>query len=137
VRLAARGRIADEELDGHLAELEQRRAGATRELAGFRKRREQLAELDRLADTVDQYLADLPQLVHSGQTAIGAEDRAERYRWAYGLLGLRVVAHQDGTLEVSGTFGERVLAPGEPRPVELPPPGYETGELSGSSDSQR
>ena len=67
----------------------------------------------------------------------GAEHRAERYRWAYGLLGLRVVARKDGTLEVSGTFGERVLAPGEPRPVELPPPGYESGALSVSSDSQR
>ncbi len=54
-----------------------------------------------------------------------------------GMSGLRVVAHKDGTLEVSGTFGERVLAPGEPRSVELPPPGYETGVLSVSSDSQR
>jgi hypothetical protein len=86
---------------------------------------------------VDEYLGDLPQLVHGGQTSVGAEGRAERYRWAYGLLGLRVVARKDGTLEVSGTFGERVLAPGEPRPVELPPPDYETGVLSGSSDSQR
>ncbi len=137
VRLAARGRITDEELDAHLARLEERKAGATRELAGLRERREKLAELDRLAGTVDEYLADLPQLVHGGQTSVGAEDRAERYRWAYGLLGLRVVAHKDGTLEVSGTFGERVLAPGEPRPMVLPPPGYETGALSSVSDSQR
>ncbi len=137
VRLAARGRITDEELDAHLADLEERRAGATRELAGLKGRREQLAELDRLAEIVDEYLADLPQLVHGGQTSVGAEYRAERYRWAYGLLGLRVVAHKDGTLAVSGTFGERVLAPGEPRPVELPPPGYETGALSSVSDSQR
>jgi hypothetical protein len=86
---------------------------------------------------VDEYLADLPQLVHGGQTSVGAEDRAERYRWAYGLLGLRVVAPKDGTLDVSGTFGERLLAPWEPRPVELPPPGYETGVLSSVSDSQR
>jgi hypothetical protein len=86
---------------------------------------------------VDEYLADLPQLVHGGQTTIGAEDRAERYRWAYGLLGLRVVAHKDGSLEVSGTFGERTLAPGEPRAVELPPPGYAAGSLSSVSDSQR
>jgi hypothetical protein len=86
---------------------------------------------------VDEYLGDLPQLVHRGQTSVGAEDRAERYRWAYGLLGLRVVAHKDGTIEVSGTFGERVLAPGEPRPVGLAPPGYETGALSSVSDSQR
>ncbi len=137
VRLAARGRITDEELDAHLAGLEERRAEATRELAALGDRRERLAELDRLAETVDEYLGDLPQLVHGGQTSIGAEDRAKRYRWAYGLLSLQVLAHKDGTLEVSGTFGERVLAPGEPRAVELPPPGYETGALSVSSDSQR
>jgi hypothetical protein len=95
------------------------------------------ARFCRLAEIVDEYLADLPQLVHGGQTSVGAQHRAERYRWAYGLLGLRDVARKDGTLEVSGTFGERVLAPGEPRPVELPPPGYETGVLSVSSDSQR
>ena len=86
---------------------------------------------------MDEYLGDLPQIIHGGQTSIGAEDRAERYRWAYGLLGLRVLARKDGTLEVSGTFGERVLAAGEPRSVDLPPPGYETGVLSVSSDSQR
>ena len=91
----------------------------------------------RLRSSANEYLGDLPQIIHGGQTSIGAEHRAERYRWAYGLLGLRVLAHKDGTLEISGTFGERVLAPGEPRPVELPPPGYETGALSVSSDSHR
>jgi hypothetical protein len=137
VRLAARGRITAEELDVHLADLEQRMAEATRELAGLRERREQLADIDRLADTVDEYLGELPQIIHGGQTSIGAEDRAERYRWAYGLLGLRVLDHKDDTLDVSGTFGERVLAPREPRSVELTPPGYATGVSSVSSDSQR
>ena len=47
------------------------------------------------------------------------------------------MAHKDGTLEVWGTFGERTLGPGEPRAVELPPPGYEAGVLSSVSDSQR
>ena len=137
MRLAARGRITEEELDAHLSKLEERKAGATRELAGLRQRREQLAELDRLAETVDEYLGDLPQFVHGGQTTIGAEDRAERYRWAYRLLGLRVVSHKDRTLEVSGTYGGRVLGPGEPRPVQLPPPGYEAEVLSSASDSHR
>ena len=40
----------------------------------------------------------------------GAEDeRAARYRAAYEDLGLRVVAHPDGTLEASWKFGEAVL----------------------------
>ncbi len=46
----------------------------------------------------------------------------ERYRLVYGLLGLRVVARRGGTLAVSGAFGGRELAPGEPRAAELPPP---------------
>jgi hypothetical protein len=51
-------------------------------------------------------------------------ERAERYRWVYGLLGLRVVASRDGTLELGWRAGSEVLGPGEPRPasVELPPP---------------
>jgi hypothetical protein len=85
--------------------------GPHAEHAGLRERREQFAELDRLVDIVDEYLRNLPHLVHGGQTSIGEEDRAERYRWSYGLLGLRVVAHEDGTLDVSGTFGGRVLFP--------------------------
>ena len=76
---------------------------------------------------MDEHLRDLPHLVHVGQTNIGAENRAERYRWPQGLLGLRLATHKDGTLEVSGTFGGRML----------PPPGYETGALSGVSDSHR
>ena len=66
-------------------------------------------------------------------------ERAERYRWAYGLLGLRVIAYGDGTLELTRGAGSEVLAPGEPRPasVELPPPGYAGTALSISSDSHR
>ena len=37
--------------------------------------------------------------------------RAERYRGAYRLLGLRLTAHKDGTLEISWTGGCRVLRP--------------------------
>ena len=37
------------------------------------------------------------------------DERAARYRAAYEDLGLRVVAHKDGTLEASWRFGEAVL----------------------------
>jgi hypothetical protein len=63
--------------------------------------------------------------------------QAERYRDVYRLLALRVVAHKDGTLVVSGTFGGRKLAPGEPPTVELPPFDYPADALSSSSDSHR
>lgn len=37
------------------------------------------------------------------------DERKQRLRWFYEVLGLRVVAHPDGTLELSWSFGERVL----------------------------
>ncbi len=37
-------------------------------------------------------------------------ERARRFRWGYGLIGLKVVAHKDGTLEASWTVGDRVLS---------------------------
>ena len=64
-------------------------------------------------------------------------ERAERYRWVYDLLGWRVVAHRDGTLELIWRTGTKLLGPGEPRELELPPPDYPIGALSSSSDSHR
>jgi hypothetical protein len=66
-------------------------------------------------------------------------ERAERYRWVYGLMGLRVVASRDGSLELTWRAGSEVLGPGEPRPasVELPHRGYAGTALSVSSDSHR
>ena len=151
LRLAAKGRISDGKLHGYLAELEQRKDGATRELGGLRERRERrerLQKLDELAREVDAHLADLPHLIdrtpvireHETAPPKRGEDgslpiyllnpermrertteeiaelreqrdreRAERYRWAYGLLGLRVVASKDGTLELTWRAGSEIL----------------------------
>src|SRR5918998_2272155 len=49
LRLAARSRISEGELDHYLAELEQRKEGARKELEGLRDRRRRLSELDELA----------------------------------------------------------------------------------------
>jgi hypothetical protein len=178
LRLAAKGRITEEELDGYLAEIEQRKDAARRELGGLRDRRERLHRLDELAREVDEHLADLPHLIDrepvireyetvppeprlEGELPVYEltperiirrtteevaelreqryRERAERYRWVYGLLGLRVVARRDGTLELVWRAGSKVLSPGEPRlaSVELPPPDYTGTALSMSSDSQR
>lgn len=94
---------------------------------------ERPAKLEELTETVEEYLGDLPQIIHGGQTDIGAE----RYRWAYELPGLRVVAHRDGILELTWRAGSEVLGPEEPRELELPPPDYSGWALSVSSDSQR
>ena len=39
-------------------------------------------------------------------------ERGRRYRAAYDMLGLKIVARRDGTLEVSGTFGLREMKRG-------------------------
>jgi hypothetical protein len=57
-------------------------------------------------------------------------ERSQRYLWAYELLGLRVVAHKDGTLELEWRAGSKVLRPGEQRAVKLPPPDDPTQVLS-------
>ena len=64
-------------------------------------------------------------------------ERAERYGDVYRLLTLRVVAHRDGTLEVSGTFGGQSLPFGKRRALELPPFDCPAHVLSSSSDSHR
>lgn len=40
-------------------------------------------------------------------------ERAGRFRGLYDLLGLKVVAHKDGTLILTGSFGNREFGPGE------------------------
>jgi hypothetical protein len=46
------------------------------------------------------------------------QERGRRYRAIYDLLGLKVVAQRDGTLEVSGAFGLREMRRGgEPESV--------------------
>ena len=49
-------------------------------------------------------------------------ERGRRYRAVYDLLGFKAVAHKDGTLDVSGTFGLRESKPGYGRPAEEPVP---------------
>ena len=87
-------------------------------------------------DKLGQYLLPTPEEIEELRKKQERE-RAERYLWVYGLLGLRVVAHKDRSLVVSGTFGGRKLPPGEPR-MEDPLLYYEDPTvLSSSSDSQR
>ena len=56
-------------------------------------------------------------------------ERGRRYRAAYDMLGLKVVARKDGTLEVSGTFGLREMTRGsEPDSVWRSVTGRDLGD---------
>jgi site-specific DNA recombinase len=70
-------------------------------------------------------------------------ERARRYRGLYELLGLKVVAFKDKTLEVTGTFGvdKITLGPDEPRPkganMAPPPPDDPCWDEDNSRHNQR
>ena len=97
-RLAANGHMTDEELDEALAELEETRATAKRELEALAGRWERLEQLEREKDTLlENYAALAPEALESLKPE-------ERYR-IYKMLRLRVFAGLGGGVEVNGTFG--------------------------------
>jgi multidrug resistance efflux pump len=63
-RLAAKGRLTDEELDEALAELEETRATAKRELEALACRRKRLEQLEREKDVLlENYAALAPEVL--------------------------------------------------------------------------
>jgi hypothetical protein len=97
LRLAARGRITDKELDEELAVLEETRQTARRELVVLQNRKERIAALDR--DTVlEDYAGRTPDALE----ALGSEERHRLHK----MLRLSVKIHPDGSAEVAGAFPE-------------------------------
>jgi hypothetical protein len=166
-RQQAKGLMTLEELQIHLSELDERRTEAEGELAALLDSRRRLDELRAFSDLIEEYLRELPYLVHGRDKIIrdytyteeheererkaseewrrlskegrvpneghlpiftvspemfrerkpeemeqlrSAQDRerAERYRGVYTSLGLTVIAHKDGTLELTWRAGKGV-----------------------------
>lgn len=98
-RLAANGNMTDEELDEVLAELEEIRATAKRELEVLAGQRERLEQLEREKDTLlENYAALAPE-------ALESLEPEERHRISK-MLRLRVITALDGSVEVNGVFGD-------------------------------
>jgi hypothetical protein len=143
-----------EELRAHLSELDGRRTEAESELAALHNSRRRIEELRAYHNHIEEYLRELPDLVHGRDKVIRnytyteeheererkaweeghlpifsishemfcertpeememlrrkhERERAERYRGVYTTLGLRIVAHKDGTLELTWKVGEGV-----------------------------
>ncbi|HSK85754.1 MAG TPA: hypothetical protein VK902_20465 [Rubrobacter sp.] len=69
-RLAAKGLVSDEELDEALAELEETRATAKRELETLAGRRKRIKRLERENDTLlENYAALVPEKLESLEPA--------------------------------------------------------------------
>jgi site-specific DNA recombinase len=99
LRLAATDRMTDEELDEALAELSQTRETAERELETLRGRRKVVEELERDRDAL---LGSYARMVPEELDLLTPEERHRVYK----MLRLRVATYQDGTIEVSGVFGD-------------------------------
>jgi hypothetical protein len=93
LRLAAKGRIADEELDEELAALEETRQTAERELATLRQHEKRLEEMerDRVA-VLDHYAALAPEALDF----LTSEERHQLYK----MLRLEVRLAKSGDLEL-------------------------------------
>jgi site-specific DNA recombinase len=165
IEMRADGDITKEEYREKAAGLDASRAAAERELAALGSRVERARYLDALPGLVEEYVRDLPDLVHGTAAPVRdhetvppartegsplrpyrlgpksirrrtpeemeelrlarERERGRRYRAVYELLGLKAVAHKDGTLEISGAFGLGESKPGDGRPAAgepVPPP---------------
>jgi site-specific DNA recombinase len=114
LRLAAKGHMTDEELDEELAELEEIRRAAERELRAIQGRIEALEELERDRDALLECYAEL---THDALENLIPEERREVYR----MLRLKVKVSADGAMEARGILSENVRVL------------YENGRESGES----
>jgi hypothetical protein len=95
--MAAEELITFDELRAKLASLEETQVTAERELNALSRRRERVAALERDAEALlDSYAGMVPEALDS----LAAEERHEIYR----MLRLKVLAHPDKTLDVSGVI---------------------------------
>lgn len=99
LRLAARGRITDEELDEELAALEETHQTAKRELTALRDRKGRIEELERDRDVL---LEDYAGRAPGSLEALTAEERHRLYK----MLRLSVAIHPTGNAEITGAFPE-------------------------------
>jgi site-specific DNA recombinase len=93
LRLAAKGRIADDELDEELAQLDETRKVAEQELEALRRHSERVESMERDREAVlEQYAALAPE-------ALDALSPEQRHR-LYKMLRLKVLVAKGGDLEI-------------------------------------
>ncbi|HEX8260371.1 MAG TPA: recombinase family protein [Rubrobacteraceae bacterium] len=97
--MAADDLITFDELRSKLSELDSVRATAEEELEALRNYEERVVRLEKNRDTL---LASLMGMVPEALDKLTPEERCQVYK----MLKLRVSAYPDGSLEVSGAFGE-------------------------------
>jgi site-specific DNA recombinase len=95
--LAAEGIMGRDELKSKLAELQEFRQTAERELAAIEERKERLEQMERDRNVLlERYAGVVPESLN----ALTSEERHQLYK----MLRLEVVAYPDKSLEVSGAI---------------------------------
>jgi site-specific DNA recombinase len=134
--LAAEGIMDRDELRAKLAELQEDRETAEREIAAIEGRREQLEQMERDRETVmEHYAGTVPEALDD----LSPEERHQIYK----MLRLEVLAYPDKSLEVSGAIlagaeeneGRRLGALEPTRTVIAPPTDAEGGLFSEINDN--
>jgi rRNA maturation protein Nop10 len=97
--MAAEGLITFDELRAKLAELEEDRETAQRELEAVARRQQRI---ERLQEDAEEVMRSYAGMLPENLQTLDPKDRHEVYR----MLRLRVVAYPDGTLLASGALGE-------------------------------
>ena len=97
LRLAAKGHMSDDDLAEALAELEETRATADRELEAIRARKAAIEELERDRDAL---LASYAGMMPEALDSLAPEERTQIYR----MLRLRVDISADGTMQAQGVL---------------------------------
>jgi hypothetical protein len=97
--IAASDLITFDELQARLAELDATRKTAERELQALRNRKEYL---DALEQSRDALLDSLAEIAPDALDTLAPEERHQLYK----MLRLKVAANPDGSLELSGAFGD-------------------------------
>jgi site-specific DNA recombinase len=92
----AEGIISMAELKGKLAALDERRAMAERELEKLTHHQERMAELERDAE---ELMTLYREQAREGLDLYTPQDRHDAYK----TLGIKVIAHPDGTTELTGS----------------------------------
>ena len=96
--MAAEDLITFDELSARLAEIDGTRRVAERELEALRNREERITELETDRDAL---LGSLAEIAPTALASLASEERHHVYK----MLKLRVIAHLNEALEVSGAFG--------------------------------
>jgi site-specific DNA recombinase len=103
LRLAAKGVLTDEELDEALAELEETRETAEKELEAIRARRETMEKLERDKDAL---LESYGRMTPAALDALSPEERHRVYK----MLRITVEVSPDGSLDVTGVLGDSFVS---------------------------